>query len=530
MRRLWPGGANQHEGKRARISGAFRQRSQAGRLGWAPYQRERLMLRRKWAVGVVLLVVCGLASCGGSKKTTTTTPDTGPVAIFIGDSPLCDVLSFRGAVQGVTFKSQDGSLNSTPFATIPFINVNFAGLRDTTTILQFGKIDVGTYDQVEIELSLPQFALFDPSVSPPVTYISNPSSDSKATYSIEPPLTVTKDALSGVRIDLDIRHSISVDAQGQVTGVGSPAFTASAITPTDTNGFGTLEALRGFVLSINNSSTSSDFVGSFSIQLLSGTANVPVLNVSLTPDTELIGTSALNQLPGGSYVEVNGYVDSQGNLVARTVDVEDQENVSQNRMALIGTITSITRDTNGNPTQFGLFVSEEQPEFAAGLPLERIYTVNLSSSTRYQISSHSVNFASLPFDPTALETGQGVVVHGPFTKASDGTVTIAANSVYLRLQTHEGNFVSLVSAGSDDRTGAFWMAPCGTLLQGQSFLVLTNNQTQFVNVPGLSGLTVQPSLLLKGLLFFDGQGGTVSGVSVPAQTPVFVVNQVHQLP
>jgi Domain of unknown function (DUF4382) len=487
------------------------------------------MLRRKFLASCVLLTVCGLAGCGGSSSKTTT-PDTGSVVIFVGDSPLCDVLSFRAAVQGVSFFPQGSTSGSSPFTVTPFINVNFAELQDLTTILQFGKIPVGTYDRVQIGLSLPQFAIFDSSVSPPVTYISNPNSDTNTIYNIEPPLVVTKDQLSGVRIDLDLRHSITVDTQGQVTGVGTPAIKVSPVTANGSNGFGTLEDIRGFVLSITNYSTVSQFTGSFTMQLLSGTAAVPDLNVSLTPDTQLTGVSGLNQLPGGSYVEINGYVDSQGNLVAKSVDVEDQENVSTNRMALIGKIMSITRDANGNPTEFDLFVANEQPEFATTIPLDHVVQVDLFSTTRYAISSQPVNFASLPFDATALDQGQGVVVHGPSTTASDGTISVAAESVYLRLQTHEGNFLSLISAGSDDRTGAFWMAPCCTLLQGQRFLVLTNNQTQFLNVSGLSALTSVPSILVKGLLFLDEQGGTVNGVTVPAHTPVFLADQVHELP
>lgn len=486
------------------------------------------MVRRGLVAVLIGLTVGGVAGCGSSKKTTTT--DKGSVVIFVGDSPLCDVLSFRAAVQGVNLIPQGSTSGNSAFSTTPFINVNFADLRDMSTILQFGTVPVGTYDQAQIALSLPQFVVFDPTVSPPITNISNPNSDTNTTYPIQPPLVVTKGQLSALQIDLDLRHSITVDSQGQVTGVGTPAVKASSLTANSTNGFGTLEDIRGFVLSVTNYSTVSQFTGGFSIQLLSGTAAVPVVSVSVTPDTQLVGVSGLNQLPGGTYVEVNGYVDSQGNLIAKSVDAEYQENLSTSRMALIGTIMSITRDSNGNPTEFDLFVADEQPEYAALVPLDQIVQVNLSSSTIYAISSQSVNFASLPFDATALDQGQGVVVHGPSTTNSDGSISVAADSVYLRLQTHDGNFISLVSAGSDDRTGGFWMAPCCTLLQGQKFLVLTNNQTQFVNVSGLSALTSVPSIVVKGLLFLDQKGGTVNGITVPAQTPVFLANEVHELP
>jgi hypothetical protein len=106
---------------------------------------------------------------------------------------------------------------------------------------------------------------------------------------------------------------------------------------------------------------------------------------------------------------------------------------------------------------------------------------------------------------------------------------VAADKVYVKLQSHQGNFSSLVAAQSDDKTGAFWMASCGTLFQGAPILVLTDGQTAFVNLTGLSALTPQPTLLVKGLVFFERQGGTVNGVTVPPGTLVLVAKQVHQL-
>jgi len=63
-------------------------------------------------------------------------------------------------------------------------------------------------------------------------------------------------------------------------------------------------------------------------------------------------------------------------------------------------------------------------------------------------------------------------------------------------------------------------------------MVLTSNQTAFVNVSGLSSLSghgTQPSLLVKGLPFFEVQAQTINGVPVPAGTLVIVAKQVHQL-
>ena len=309
-----------------------------------------------------------------------------------------------------------------------------------------------------------------------------------------------------------------------------------------------MDDLKGFVTSVTStgSTTGSGFTGGFGFQTLSGTA--PLFSVNLTSSTQICGPTtvsnqtctpiALNQLLTGSFLEMDGYVDSSGNMIAKTIEVEDREIVEQNQLALIGSVISVARDVNGNVTQFNFYVNEEEPDDEFSIPLDSIVVVNLSSSTIYQFSSRATNFASLPVDATALAPGQELVVHGVFTVPAAGAtpppavplpVTVAADKVYVKLQSYQGSFSSLVAAQSDDKTGAFWMASCGVLFQGAPILVLTDGQTAFVGLTGLGALTPQPALLVKGLVFFELQGGTVNGVTVPPRTLVLLAKQVHQL-
>ncbi len=489
------------------------------------------MLSRKLVPGVMLLTVAILlGGCGSYKAPKKTTPVTGGLVILVGDDPACNVLSFRATIRGIKLVPQGGGESVLPLGADPFLFVDFASLRDTSTILHIGQVNEGTYDQAQIEFGATQMGVFDGTLTPPVRNSTTTSSNPTPTFPIDPPLVITKDAVAGLRVDFDLQRSITVNSQGRITQAVSPVVKLTSVTADDTSGFGRMETLNGFVLSVTNSSTVEEFTGSFSMQALSGSSGAPVVSVSLKPDTDLFGVSGLNQLSGGSYVEVNGIVDAKGNIVADTVEVEAKENSATNRLALIGPILSITKDANGNAKDFDLFVAGEQPESQFALPLGTVVHVTLSSSTRYQFSSRPVNFASLPFDATSLAVGQDVVVHGPFTKASDDSFSVPGEAVYLKLQTRQGNLTSLVKASSDDKTGAFFMSPCEGVLQGSPLLVFTNNQTAFVNVNGLSGLTAPPSLLIKGLLFFDLEGGTVRGVTVPPETLVLLANQVHKLP
>jgi hypothetical protein len=411
--------------------------------------------------------------------------------------------------------------------------VNFANLRDVSSILNFGSVPGETFDKGTLSLSVPQIVVYDPSQSPPVRAITGTFSNTSPKFNIDPPLVVSKDALATVQIDFDLRNSIVLDAQGQVTGTVNPILKAQSLTANATTGFGPMEDLLGFVTSVTPFSTNSNFIGSFALQLFSGSlGQAPLLNVSLTNSTQVFGVDALNHLLTGSVVETNGFVDSKGNFVATYVEVEDQAVVASNQFALVGTILSLSRDASGNLTEFDFYVGEEAPQVSTIVRLDQVVQVNVSGSTRYQFSSRLANFAGFPFDSSALAVGQQVIVHGTATPPPSGSTnptTIAASSVYLKLQTHVGNFASVIAVGSDNKTGAFWFAPCATLFRGTRILVLTNNQTEFINLSGLEALTSQPSLLVKGLLFFEAQGGTANGVTIPPGTLVLVANGVHQL-
>lgn len=497
-------------------------------------------------VGLGVWVV---SSCNGTKKVTTT--PTGTVAAFIGDVPFCSVLSYRSTITGLTLTPVGGGPPVSVFVISPssaaMIKVDFGELRDFSTPLVLGRVPVGTYGKATITFSNSQIVIFDPSLISPVRISSAALSTTSPTFNIEPALTVTAGHISGLNLDFNMRQSVTLDQQGNVTGSATPVMSFTPVSAAATNSFGEMDDIKGFVTSVTSatSTTGTGFIGGFGFQTLSGTG--PLFSVNLTSSTQVCGPItvsnqpcppiALNQLLTASFIEMDGYMDSNGNLVANAVEVEDHEIIGQNHIALIGNVVSATRDVNGNVTQFSFYVSEEEPDDEFSIPLDSIVVVNLSPSTIYQFSSRATNFANFPFDATALSPGQEVVVHGVFTSppASATTpavplpTTVAADKIYVKLQSHQGSFSSLIAAQSDDKTGGFWMASCGALFQGAPILVLTDGQTAFVNVTGLSALTPQPTLLVKGLAFFEIQGGTVNGVTIPPRTLVLVAKQVHQL-
>jgi len=502
-------------------------------------------------------------SCGGSSSSTTT--GTGTVFSFIGDAPSCDILTFRVLISDVVMIPPSGPgrghglpANSTP-------KVNFAAWRDASTLLSTNTVAVDTYTQGQLVMSIPTLVIFDPTQNPPIRTVTASLPSTTPTFAIEPPLVVTGGAIAGLSIDFDMLRSIQfgTDAMGKLTATVTPSMGFASLTASTTQGFGDTSA-RGFVASVTTSSTTvsangTPFVGGFTMQLLApslgGNLGVsgPALLINMTRTTQLCGpvmgtegcpSLPLNSVLTGSVGNADGFVDSKGLFTARFAELEDQEVVESGKAAFFGPILSVTRDSNGNATQFSLFVREEQPsvEFAApSVPLDTVVSVipepaptptPPAPSTVYGDASRVAHPGGLQFGPTALAVGQEVAVHGVFTPSPTGSsqpTSVAADAIYLQSQTYQGNFTSLLQAASDDKSGAFVFVPCGTMFQALPVMVFTDSQTTFLNVAGLNELTPQPSLLLKGLLFLDYQGRTLNGVNVPPGVLVLLASQVHQL-
>jgi hypothetical protein len=461
---------------------------------------------------------------------------------MIGDAPACDILAFRANITKMTLTFQGstvevGVIVSTPsFA--PSIKVDFAALRDASTVLNFASVPEGTYDAVTITLTAPQLVVYDPTQDPPIKEVTTTLTNASPKISFSPPLVLTKGKVSALKLDFDLLRSVELDSKDQVMGNVTPVFQAKPLPLSDTNGFGVLEGLVGFVQRVDTFSSNTSFIGDFQMQLLSGTGPSFLVNLQPSPKTQVFGFADLNLLPTGSFAEVDGFVDGNGNFVAETIEVEDREVQELNKVAFIGTVTSATYDLsgNGNVTNFNLYVRDTEPSAGFSVLPDVVVPVSVSSSTIFQYSSRSTNFALLPFDPTALTVGQEVVVHGTFTvppapppPTPKPPPSVSAEKIYLRTNNILGNFSPPVQAGSDDKTGAFQFAPCGAIFQGKNIWVLTTKQTEFVNVPGLAELTAQPKLLVKGLPFFELKGGTINGVLVPPGTLVMLAKEVHQL-
>ncbi len=521
-------------------------------------------------IGCVATVII-MAGCGSSP-----TAPTGTVELLVGDVPVCSVLSFRALVTGLSATLQGSSTGVTLLPSTSVIPVDFAALQDTATILGTAVfIPAGTYGSGYLTVSAPVMTLFDSSQSPPLDLITPTYSTENIPFTINPPLSVSSSGTSVLQLDFNLAQSIQTNAQGQITTGGSagaltatvtPVLTATALSLSGSQRSPELDDVYGYVTGVTASGAAgSGFTGSFTLQVLSGasiatpgggpsvTVSIPVgcafiasasdeqLAATSSSSCQFIGAGELSQLTTGNYTEVRGHLDALGNFVADTVLVENQEDLADYMTAFIGSILSVTRDSSGDVTQFTLYIRDEEPSTGSAsgnnVPLDTPpLTVNLSPSTGFFYSAPATNFAGIIPDATSLAVGQQVVVQAtyvpPATPPAGGApipTTATANDISIPLQTLGGNFSRLLAVGDDNLTGGFLFTPCSGIFQGQAFFILTNAQTEFENVNGLAGLAAAPQLQTRGLLFFDQNGGTLNGVTVPSGSYVLLASVVHQL-
>ncbi|HXX23949.1 MAG TPA: DUF4382 domain-containing protein [Terriglobia bacterium] len=486
-------------------------------------------MRTRLAIyGLTLVSLAGLAvlfSCsgGGSPSLSSTTQPTslGSAVVFTGDTPVCDVVSFTVTITGATLTPQDSGSPVAVVSSSSPVTVDFACLMDFTVPLSFTSVPTGTYTNATLTLSNPQLVVLAGSPLAP-TPLTTTLTYSTATATIKPGLMVSSNGTAGLNLDFDLRRSVQTNSSGQATGSVTPTFYATPSTPSRNTGLGEIEQLSGVVQSVSTTSTNSAFNGSFTIQTSDGS----ILTINTTATTRFdswAGVNNLGELATGTVVTIFAYVDTNGNIVALGVEVEEQANQNENWSAFQGMVTSVTQNASGAVTQFNLFVRAELPYQSGTVPLRSVLTVNVSSSTWFRIEAFMRNEWGLPFSATTMGVGQEVTVNGELQTGPP--VALSASSVFLREQSVVGNFTQQVGSNGN----FFTFAPCSAVFNGQSITAVVFQDSSFVSVNGLVDLTAGTPILVRGLLLYEP--AVVSGTGGVSLGPGWVMEaaEVHQL-
>jgi hypothetical protein len=470
------------------------------------------MYRKKWfSVFSALALVALLAGCGNSSSgSSTTTPQSNSVFVTGTDAPLPSVVGFRVDITGLTLSDGSGTpvsvLNGTQ-------TVDFARLNGLRTLLDINTIPTGTYTQATVTLANPAIDYLNvtnPQTNPPThptisTLDSSPSSNpqlslttSTVTVNLANPLVVSAGDIDGLRFEFDIRKSVAVDANGQITGAITPTLDLKVITPSDADAY--IDEFDAGVVSVNAGGNSFVIQGPHGHQF----------TVNVNQQTEWEGNESINDLTSSSIVEISGTLDrTSAAILADTVAIE-----SQDKFWAGGLVTYVDPPV-GTANDFDMYVRSVLPS-GTGFNSGQISTINLTGNEKYFIHWWHNNWGSFLFNSTGLVPGQHVSIAGPF---NNGQVTV--KRVVLR---HSGHTGTLVVGQTNTSAETFQFNSnglAGVLFEGPVTVQVTPFTRFLGGLNSIQDLTGNTPLNLRvvGLILKTNTG-----------SPIFLAFSVEELP
>jgi hypothetical protein len=466
---------------------------------------------KKWllAIGAFTLAAFG-GGCGGGTADNPAQPtaQSGSAFVIGTDAPLPSVVSFQVDITGITVS--DGL--STPVSILSNTQtVDFARLNGLKTLLDINTIPAGTYTTVNVTLANPQIGylnvatpLTNPPTRPTISTLNATTAPavslttSSVTITLASPLVVNAGDIDGLKFDFDLRQSIQVDANGQLTGVVNPNLDLKAITASDADAY--IDEFDAGVISTNAGGNSFVIQGPHGHQF----------TVNVTDQTEFENGESIGDLTSTSIVEISGTLDrTSGAFLADTVAI-----LSQDKFYAGGLVTFVDPAV-GQANDFDLYVRSTLPS-GTGFQSGQISTIDLTGDEKFFLYWWHLKFPSFLFNSSLLVPGQRVTIGGPF---SNGVVTV--KRVVLRHEGHNGGWV-VGSTNSGAGTFQFTSNGLAGVLFNGPVTVYTTPFTNFKGgLTGLGGLTGNTAIPLRvvGLVLKD-----------PISSwPVFVARSVEQI-
>jgi hypothetical protein len=468
-------------------------------------------MKKFLSVSFLLALLALTIGCGGSGNSTGFgTNQSSSVFVTGEDAPLASVVAFNITINSITLNNGSTSVPvlSTPTA------VDFGRLVGLRSLLGFNAIPPqGTYTSATFTFEgsspAPSISYLNFTTTPPsLGTMAGTLSSSTVTVSFPAgaPLTVGSNGLAGLHMDFDLHKSLAIDGSGQITGVINPTVDVMAVSASDD--LGQITDFLGSVLSVNTAGNRFTMQGPYGFQEV----------IDVNAQTAYNGTYTLASIPANAIVTLVGTVQADGSILASSVEV-----ITTDLSFISGRILAVNPAT-GPVQTVTMFVGEELPNLSPGIPVDSVYTVDLSAlnDSQYDICFFDNWLTGKVFNSSSLVVGQRIFVGGTF---ASGVFTPAM--VSLRRQGVVGSLV----AGSVNVTGTAGSNQGNYQMQndalmsysaGGPFTVYTGDNTRFVNINGLAGLQAAgtTNLISRGLVFKD-----------PATSkPVVVAGRVRVLP
>ncbi len=461
-------------------------------------------------LGITLLFALAMlgAGCSSSPNSSSSnnnqTPQSASVFVTGEDAPLASVVGFDVTINSITLTGQNGSPQVLSAAT----TVDFARLLGLRSPLAFNTVPADTYSSATFSLSAPVISYVDMSTTPPSLSTINGTFGSSSgptqttvTVNFPSPMVVDANGLAGLRMEFDIRQSVAVDGNGNVTGVVNPTIYARAVQASDPNG--EVTDLTGGLVSVNASGNSFVIQGPYGHQL----------TVDVNSSTQFNSGWNINNLAAPAFVGVQGYFQADGSLMASNVEV-----ITTSQAFLSGRVLAIN-PTSGAVQQITMWVGETSADLVSDVDTIQTIDVSAVNSNQYDICFFDNLFTNALFNPSTVIVGQRIFIGGSFSNS-----TFTPQMLSLRFQGVYGTLTPGSVNIVNGNLGSFQLqnnALIGYSLGGAPLTVGTGNVTWFVNTTGLSALQQSSGttpLVAGGLLF----------VSPLTQTPVMAAAVVAE--
>jgi hypothetical protein len=430
---------------------------------------------------LLALIALTFTACGGGSSTSSGSSANSQAQVFVTgeDAPVASVVSFYITVNSITLNN---STNTVSVLSQP-TTVDFGRLIGLRSLLGFNTVAPGTYTSATFTLANPVIYDVDMTTNPPsLASINGTLTNSTVTVAFPngSPLTVGSSGLAGLHMDFDLHQSLAVDGNGQITGSVNPTIDVMAVSASEE--LGEITDFTGSVLSVNTSANTLTVQGPYGFQEVIDTNSNTLFNGSYT----------LASVPMNAVVCVEGTVQADGSILASDVEV-----ITTDQAFISGRILAI----NPGPV-VTMFVGEELPNLSPNIPVDTVYTVNLSAVSEYDVCFFDNWFSQQLFNASSLVVGQRIFVGGTYQSGA-----FTPNMVSLRRQGVIGSLVQNSVSIVGGNVGSFQMQ--NDLLMsysaGGAFTVNSGAGTIFENVNGLAGLQSAgaTNLVVRGLVFKD---------------------------
>ncbi|MGA7361261.1 MAG: DUF4382 domain-containing protein [Candidatus Sulfotelmatobacter sp.] len=458
-------------------------------------------------LGITLLLALSMlgASCGAGSNSSTTPSSQSPAVFVTGeDAPLASVVGFDVTINSITLNGNNGSPQVLSAAT----TVDFARLLGLRSPLAFSAVPADTYNSATFSLSNPVISYVDMSTTPPTMSTINgqfspttgSATQTTVTVNFPSPMVVGTNGLAGLRMEFDIRQSVAVDGNGQVTGMVNPTIYANAVKASDSNG--QVTDLVGGLVSVNAAANSFVIQGPYGRQL----------TIDVNSSTQFNSGWNINDLATPAFIGVQGSFQADGSLMASNVEV-----ITTSQAFLSGRVLAVN-PTSGPVQQITLWVGETSADLVSDV--DTIQTIDVSAVTQYDMCFFDNLFTNALFNNSTVIVGQRIFIGGSYSSNvfTPQMISLRFQGVYGTLTQGSVNIVS-------GNVGSFQLqnnALIGYSLGGGPLTVGTGNGTLFINTTGLSALQSSGStpLVAGGLLFVNPTTNTpVMAAAVVADPP-----------